>query len=424
MLHHALRALSRLSFTAAVLMGAPAQASAQGGHEGHDMSPDSVQAGPVIRAGASGIVLASVAAPGVNKRTLAEGYLTQPMVMAMLMTPGGRFIADLTLNFEGSTLERGELNAGVYGEGYVDRRHPHTLLHELVGTAFFPAGRARLSLTAGKGFVPFGTDDPMSRPFVKYPVNHHLAQLLERAMVSGAAAYGPLVLEAAAFNGDEPESPYDLPNYDRIGDSWSARLSARTTAGLEVQGSFASVESPEHAIGGGLDHRKLSVSGRFESRGRYLLAEWARTSEREGDESDFEFSSVLAEGSIELGKVKVAARAERSERPEEERDLNPFRTPRPHSDVSIIGQTRWDIASLSVSAQLPSYRKMRFAPFVEVSTQKPSSLTTPAVFEPAAFYGEARLWSFSLGARLGVGMRHGRMGRYGVAANLDAHKGH
>jgi hypothetical protein len=388
------------------------------------MPADSAESGPVISAGASGIVLASVASPGVNKRTLAEGYLTQPMVMAMLTAPGGRFIADLTLNFEGTTLKRGELNAGVYGEGYVDRRHPHTLLHELVGTALFGAGRSRFSLTVGKGFVPFGTDDPMSRPFVKYPVNHHLAQLLERAMISGAAALGPVVLEAAAFNGDEPESSYDLPNYGRVGDSWSARLTARSTNGVELQGSFAKVESPEHAIGGGLDHRKLSVSGRYESRGRYVMAEWARTEEGEGNDFAFAFSSILAEGSLAAGPVTIAARVERSERPEEERGINPFRTPRPHSDLSIIGQTRWEIASVSIAAPLPSYRKLRFTPFAEVSTQKPTSLTTPAVFEPAAFYGEARLWSFSVGARLGVGMRHGRMGRYGVAADLQNHRSH
>jgi hypothetical protein len=78
------------------------------------------------------------------------------------------------------------------------------------------------------------------------------------------------------------------------------------------------------------------------------------------------------------------------------------------------------VASLNGTAGL----QIRFSSFIEVSTQKPSSLTTPAVFEPAAFYGEERLWSFSVGARLGTGMRHGRMGRYGVAANLDAYKGH
>jgi hypothetical protein len=389
------------------------RAFSQEGHEGHDMTADSAR-GPTVAAGASGILLGTIASPGVNDRTLAEGYLTQPMVMAMLATRSGKFLADITLNFEGASLERGELNAGMHGEGYIDRRHPHTLIHELVGTGMFAAGPAQLSVTAGKGFVPFGTDDPMSRPFVKYPVNHHLAQLLERALVSGAIASGPLVLEAALFNGDEPTGPYDLPNYDRFGDSWSSRVTARAK-GMELQGSFAKVKSPEHASGGGLDHRKLSASARYALNGRYALAEWARTSEGEGGETSFTFRSLLTEGSIDLGRFTLAARGERSERPEHERGVNVFRTPQPHSDLSIIGRTRWDIVSGSIAARLPSYRKVRFMSFVEISTQTPTSLTDPAVFVPKDFYGSSRLWSFSFGARVSVGMEHKRMGRYGVA---------
>ena len=99
-------------------------AGAQEDHSGHDMTTDSA-GGPIVMAGASGILLGTIASPGVNNRTLAEGYLTQPLVMGMLMTRGGRFVADLTLDFEGTTLKRGELNAGVHGEGYIDRRHPH-----------------------------------------------------------------------------------------------------------------------------------------------------------------------------------------------------------------------------------------------------------------------------------------------------------
>jgi hypothetical protein len=379
------------------------------------MPADSAR-GPVVAAGATAILLGTIASPGVNDRTLAEGYLTQPMAMAMLASRSGKFVADLTLNFEGTSLKRGELNAGVHGEGYIDRRHPHTLLHELVGTGNFATGPARLSLTAGKGFVPFGTDDPMSRPFVKYPVNHHLAQILERAMAIGAVAGGPLVLEGAVFNGDEPTGPYDLPNYDRIGDSWSTRVTARTS-GMELQTSYANVKSPEHASGGGLDRRQLSASARYESKGGYALAEWARTKEGEGGETSFTFRSMLAEGSIEARRWTFAARAERSERPEHERGLNAFRTPQPHSDLSIIGRTRWDILTAGASVRLPSYRKLRFSSFVEVSTQHTQSLTNPAVFIPAEFYGADRLWSFSFGGRIGVGMQHKRMGRYGVAVS-------
>ena len=61
------------------------------------------------------------------------------------------------------------------------------------------------------------------------------------------------------------------------------------------------------------------------------------------------------------------------------------------------------------------------APFVEVSTQQPKAVTRPSVFEPEPFYGASRLWSASLGMRVGIGMQHARMGRYGVAAVAHAH---
>src|SRR6185436_5736891 len=142
---------------------------------------------------------------------LVEGYLTQPVVMAHAAPAGGRVRLVGTLDLEGLTLRRGQLNAGAFGEGYVDRRHPHTLVHEAVASVegALPGARGvRASLAAGKGFVPFGTDDPMSRPFVLFPVNHHLAQVLERALVVGGARAdgrgGSAALEAPLFNRDEP----------------------------------------------------------------------------------------------------------------------------------------------------------------------------------------------------------------------------
>jgi len=67
--------------------------------------------------------------------------------------------------------------------------------------------------------------------------------------------------------------------------------------GLELQGSHASVHSPEHRAGAGTDQRKSSLSGRWSGTlGRfpvYGLIEWARTSEAGGF---FVFHSVLAEG--------------------------------------------------------------------------------------------------------------------------------
>ena len=385
-------------------------------HQGHVVEPDTASAKAKIDIGASAIGVATVAVPGVHDRTLAEGYLTQPMLMGQLSSPRERLVANLTLNFEGITLDRGELNAGMYGEGYVDRRHPHTLFHELTGTARFGGGYSRFSITAGKGFVPYGTDDPMSRPFVKYPVNHHLAQLLERAMFLSAVRSGPLSLEIAAFNGDEPQSPYDGPSVDHVGDSWAARLTGYLR-GFEAQASIARVKSPEQPRGGGLDHRKLSTSVRYESVNRYLLAEWAQTRELDGSRTAFTFNSMLAEGSFTRNRVNVAIRAERTERPEEERLLNVFRTPRPHSDLSILGRTRWDVLSAAASRTYVTRRIGSFAPFVEIATQRPRAIVRPTLFEPEAFYGADRLWSFSGGVRFGFGMRHSRMGRYGAAVS-------
>jgi hypothetical protein len=42
----------------------------------------------------------------------------------------------------------------------------------------------------------------MVRPFLRYPVNHHLAQILERAVAIAAVRAGPLLAEAGLFTGD------------------------------------------------------------------------------------------------------------------------------------------------------------------------------------------------------------------------------
>ena len=51
----------------------------------------------------------------------------------------------------------------------------------------------------------------MVRPFLRYPVNHHLAQILERAVAIAAVRAGPVLAEAGLFNGDEPERPGQWP---------------------------------------------------------------------------------------------------------------------------------------------------------------------------------------------------------------------
>jgi hypothetical protein len=326
-----------------------------------------------------------------------------------------------TLNLEGLTMEDGELALGDWGEGFIDRRHPHTYLHEVV-VSFDDIlsrvdGSARVSLSAGKGFAPFGTDDPMSRPVVRYPVNHHLAQILERVVGILGVKAGPVILEAGLFNGDEPERPGQWPRISRFGDSWSGRVTLLPTPQVELQGSHAMVHSPEHRLGSGLDQSKWSLSARWSGAVKdfpvYGLLEWARTSEADGF---FVFRSFLAEGAWTLGRSRLHYRFERTERPEEERTLSPFRSVRPHLENSILGTTRWSIHTAGYGFELRPTELLHLLPFLELSYGRMADVGG-GIFEVRSFYGKTSFWSLTVGARMNLGMRLHRMGRYGVAQN-------
>jgi hypothetical protein len=379
----------------------------------------SAQSAPWIRVGANGVLLYTFADPVPRGRSLGEVRLVQPAIMAHAGAISNRLRLLATINLEGLTIPGGELTPGAWGEGFIDRRHPHTYLHELILSADDLLGDidggGRLSLSAGKGFAPFGTDDPMVRPVVRYPVNHHLAQILERAVAIAGVRAGPIAVEAGLFNGDEPERPGQWPKVSRFGDSWSGRLTILPAGELELQGSYARVHSPEHRPGAGTDQHKGSVSGRWDGHVRgypvYGLVEWARTSEAGGF---FVFHSFLAEGAWTAGRSRLHYRFERTERPEEERTLDPFRSVRPHFENSIHGITRWTIHTLGYGFRLeePAAR-LGALPFVELSYGRMVDVGG-GVFDVRSFYGRSSFWSISGGVRLSLGTRVHRMGRYGV----------
>jgi hypothetical protein len=296
-----------------------------------------------LSAMAQAIPMVTRADPTVGGRTLTEGYVTQPMIMAHAAWRTLRVIG--TLNLEGLTLARGELSTGGWGEGYVDRRHPHAYAHELLAGVEHELSGVAGSFFAGRGFAPFGSDDPMARPFEKYPINHHLAQVLERVVAIAAVRKGPVIIELATFNGDEPNSAGEAPDFERFGDSWSSRLTLLPLAGVEVSGSFAHVESPEERTGAGLDQRKTSVVSRYSAAdarsSRYALVEWARTNELDQRTVTSRLVTWLAEASFCRVGVTVAGRVERTDRIEEETTLDPFRVPQPAVDLSNLGISRW-----------------------------------------------------------------------------------
>ncbi len=321
------------------------------------------------------------------------------------------------LDLEGATIPEGELALGNWGEGFVDRRHPHTYLHELFLSADHllggSDGASRLSVGLGKGFAPFGTDDPMSRPFLRYPVNHHLSQVLERAVAIAAFRTRLVSAEVGLFNGDEPEYPGQWPNLSRFGDSWSVRGGVTPVTGLEFQVSHAHVHSPEHRPGAGTNQGKWSLSARWSrlvgDHPIYGLVEWARTSEADGFHV---FESLLAEGAWSTGRHRLQYRFERTGRPEEER-VGRFRTRRPHLDNSILGRTRWTTHTMGYEIDALQGGRVRLRPLVEISAGSIAKVGG-GVFDPEILYGADHFWLVAVGVRIGAGMGVHRMGRYGA----------
>jgi hypothetical protein len=281
-----------------------------------------------------------------------------------------------------------------------------------------------LGVSVGKGFVPFGTDDPMSRPPVRYPVNHHWSQILERAIVLGQVRYRWVMLEGSLFNGDEPEHPSSWPNMDRFSDSWSLRGTVQPVAGIEVQLSRASVHSPEHRGGAGLDQEKWSASlraeGFFGTKPAYGLVEWARTDEASGA---FRFESWLGEGAIELGRARPYLRLESTVRPEEER-TSAFRSRRPHLENSLLGASRWTAFTGGVSVELlRSSEKVSVSPLIE-GTLGHIAKHGGGLFQVADWYSRPDFWTVTIGLRASYRLRGHRMGRYGLAESMTSHGAH
>ena len=341
-------------------------------------------------------------------QALTEGRVVQPVFMLEGGALGDHLRLHGMLDLEAWTMPHGELTPGAYGEGFMDRRHPHTTVHEIVVSGVYRG----LALSAGKGFAPFGSDDPMSRPPMLYPLNHHLGQLLERAVVVAAARIGSVTLEAGTFNGDEPERPAQWPNWSCFGDSWSGRvtIAPRAARGFELQGSHAHVHSPEDRSGAGTDQSKWSTSARWERGSWYGLAEWARTDEASGA---VVLHSVLAEGAWRRGIHRPYLRLERSERPEEQRSFSdPFRSVRPHLDNSILGVSRWSVATVGYGAVLgPAGRRLAIQPTAELAFASIAKVGS-GVFDPQTLYGRSSFFSLTVGVRIDWGMASHRMGHY------------
>lgn len=347
-----------------------------------------------------------------------EVYATQPAVMLNLESPSQAVVLRTTLNFESWTQEEGEYTFGGWGEGFLDKRHPHTLLHEAtlsLNAWKAPGGAA--SLTLGKGFAPYGTEDPMSRPVVKFPTNHHLSQILERWLVAGTyLTRSGLSLEASVFGGAEPEDAYDLSNIESFGDSYSARVTQRfggsgAGAPWELSGSWAHVEETHHEAKNATELYNAAVrhAGRYGFGNVYALAEASRSKPQSGEG----YWALLGETRLELGRHRPYYRVEYATRPEYEREGLPGTDGfyRYDHDSHAIGASRWQIHSLGYETEARTARLIA-RPFVEVQYNQVEH--ERGDFSPLAAFGDDRFWSLSAGFKLFLGGDSMRMGSYGV----------
>lgn len=393
--------------------------SGQAQHVGHDTMRADTMPISMTHIMAQAIPLFTRATPTAGGTAGSQLVVSQAVVMLRRGFWQNRAALAATLDAEGLAIPNGELDTGAYGEGFVDRRHPHTYAHEFMLTGRNAVGALTYSVSAGRGFAPFGTDDPMMRPLEKFPVNHHLSQILERLTAIGAVRVGPAIIEGATFGGDEPTHPSSLPTLDRFGDSWAVRGTLVPARGTELQASYARVASPEDPSGAGLGQRKRSVSARYISAdgGRYALAEWAKTVERDASrrEDAFSYQSALVEGAARVGALGIVLRAEQSDRPEEDRLAQPFRTPRPAPDLSINGITQWRVATLQLVAPATWVHGISGAPFTEVARLWAAPRDARSLATPDRLYGTSGFWMLTVGVRLRAGDAHARMGRYGVA---------
>lgn len=358
---------------------------------------------------------------GELRRT--EWYLTQPALMANLESPSRRLVLRTTLNFEGVTLGSGELTYGGWGEGFIDKRHPHTLLHEaMLSWNLRDVAGGGLSLSAGKGFAPYGTDDPMSRPGLKYPTNHHLSQVLERWTVNAIWRLAGWSLEAGVFGGTEPEGPYDFSNIRGFGNSWSGRLTRRWTSGAgsatEWEASVSRARVTEshggHEETSSLSNAALRRSGPAGPGTFYGLAEASR-SDPEALHGDSEgYFSLLAEMRYDANRHQPYLRLEYATRPEYAR-MGPAGSDdffRYDHGAHATGATRWLIATAAYARQLSSY-PASLRPFLEVQYHRVrfERGDVPRGGFPGA---NSSFWVMSVGARLFLGGGPMRMGSYGV----------
>ena len=354
---------------------------------------------------------------GTTHFDVASTHLTHTAVMLNLESTSRRLVLRLTTNFEGLTQRDGEVTLGSWGNGFIDSRHPHHLLHEAMASFnVFSSNGGGLSLSAGQGFAPYGTDDPMGRPSAKYPTNHHLSQIPERFTLNAAWSKGAWILEAGVFGGSHSESPYDLSHIKSFGDSWSTRVSRRF--GETAMGDGLWEFSLSHArVSHTASHKSALFNGALRYNGRVAndqrlsgLMEYSWSDPSENHMRGY--WSFLTEAQWSTGKHNPYARFETSIRPEFQRGdgiSSSFFRYGHHKMAN--GATAWSILSLGYGFA-SGIGPVSIRPFVE--GQIISVANERGNLIPRDLLGADSFTGVTVGMRLYFGGNPMRMGRYGI----------
>jgi hypothetical protein len=354
---------------------------------------------------------------------------------------GGHLRFSSAFSADKLTTDDGVLTLGAWGGGFYDREHPHDAVHEavasLVGDISGMHGHGQVSVSGGKGVVPFGSDPPMARPALHAPVNHHWSQIIERPVLILGLRFGRVGIEGSVFDGrdgSETSVPAshdttthqhggffpDTPDRTGFGRSHALRVIWRPSGVLELRGSLATLVAPGHHPGEGASPVEMwNLSGRFdrmaESGRATVMAELGRAW------SGRPYWTGLAEGQWAWGLNRVYYRVERTSRPEGPRTSDLFHQATDTLGAAAVGATRWLVQTAGYGLTLRSSR-VTVEPILELALGRVTDVGTPAV-DLAALYGRQTLWSGVVAVRLSLGGGH-TMGPYGALAPAGQGGGH
>lgn len=370
----------------------------------------------------------SNAFPGGGARD--ELRLEQPTLMASGRLFRGHVLFSSALSMERLTTRDGVLTVGAWGGGLYDRQHPHGYLHEAVVSLVGNIGQAdvsgAVSLSGGKGVVPFGTDPPMSRAPLRAPVNHGWSQLMELWFGAIGFKTGRIGFEASVFDDGGGGGPIASTAHDSTGHGHecatecpkvstvlpsSARLTLWPVAGVEFRASYATMNaSGHHAGAGGGNHRLLNLSTSVARNfGQSHVSALVEVGQAKAERT---YSTALFEAQWSLRRARVYTRLEQTERAEGPRTSNPFHA-LPEPAGQSAGVTRWTVHTLGIAVSRTA-RALTIEPLLEGSLARAASIGIPTVAD--ALYGDRRMWSVLFGVRCGFGARHA-MGRYGALSD-------